>query len=57
MMDTIASSSPKRWLGNLPASSNAVPGLWANVMTFSGGPRSCIGYKFAILESVPCPRS
>jgi cytochrome P450 len=42
--------SPDRWLGDLPAASNSIPGLWANIMTFSGGSRSCIGYKFAIYE-------
>jgi cytochrome P450 len=42
--------SPDRWLGDLPAESNSIPGLWANIMTFSGASRSCIGYKFAIYE-------
>ena len=46
-------SSPDRWLGGAPpASSSAVPGVWANMLTFSAGPRFCIGFKFAILESV-----
>jgi cytochrome P450 len=40
--------SPDRWLGDLPSATNSIPGLWANTMTFSGGPRSCIGYRFAI---------
>ncbi|EJC98034.1 cytochrome P450 [Fomitiporia mediterranea MF3/22] len=45
---------PERW-GNLPSSTNTIPGLWSNILTFlNGNPvngnRSCIGYKFAIAE-------
>ncbi len=45
---------PERWAD--PAQSRcAVPGLWSNILTFlngntGNGNRSCIGYKFAILE-------
>lgn len=35
---------------NLPAESNAVPGVWGNLMTFLGGTRNCIGYRFALAE-------
>ncbi|KIM23167.1 hypothetical protein M408DRAFT_332466 [Serendipita vermifera MAFF 305830] len=42
--------SPDRWLKGAPDTSNAIPGLWSNIMTFSTGNRSCIGYKFAIFE-------
>ncbi|KAA1472320.1 cytochrome P450 [Dentipellis sp. KUC8613] len=43
---------PERWLSPLPASlSNAgIPGVYSNTMTFFGGERSCIGFKFALLE-------
>ncbi|PSR81817.1 hypothetical protein PHLCEN_2v6248 [Hermanssonia centrifuga] len=43
---------PERWLSSLPESvSNAkVPGVYANLMTFLGGGRSCIGFKFSQLE-------
>jgi cytochrome P450 len=27
-----------------------VPGVWGNVLTFIGGPRNCIGYRFALAE-------
>ncbi|KAF8816769.1 cytochrome P450 [Phlegmacium glaucopus] len=27
------------------------PELWANTMTFIGGPRACIGYRFSLLET------
>jgi cytochrome P450 len=41
--------SPGRWF-NLPESANNVPGVWGNMLTFLGGARSCIGYRFALIE-------
>ncbi|KAI0052745.1 cytochrome P450 [Auriscalpium vulgare] len=43
---------PERWLRPLPASvaDASLPGVYANQMTFMGGGRSCIGFKFAEAE-------
>ncbi|KAM5535768.1 hypothetical protein V8D89_010582 [Ganoderma adspersum] len=43
---------PDRFLAPLPRSVEAarVPGVYANLMTFHGGSRSCIGFKYAQLE-------
>ncbi|KAF9043341.1 cytochrome P450 [Panaeolus papilionaceus] len=43
---------PERWLESLPETvSNAhLPGIYSNLMTFSAGGRSCIGFKFSQLE-------
>lgn len=43
---------PERWLSPLPDSvTNArIPGVYSNMMTFLGGGRSCIGFKFSQLE-------
>ncbi|KAI0642531.1 cytochrome P450 [Trametes meyenii] len=43
---------PERWLSPLPDSvTNAhMPSVFANTMTFVAGPRSCIGYNFALAE-------
>jgi len=43
---------PERWLESLPeAVSDAhIPGVYSNLMTFLGGGRSCIGFKFSQLE-------
>ncbi|KAF9058388.1 cytochrome P450 [Rhodocollybia butyracea] len=43
---------PERWLSPLPKTIGEahVPGIYANLMTFSGGGRSCIGFKFSQLE-------
>ncbi|KAH9850160.1 cytochrome-450 hydroxylase [Lenzites betulinus] len=40
---------PDRW-DNLPEAVKSQPGLYNNILTFSAGPRSCIGLKFSIIE-------
>ncbi|KAI9442336.1 cytochrome-450 hydroxylase [Lactarius indigo] len=40
---------PDRW-DNLPEAVASLPGLYANMMTFSAGPRSCIGQRFSLIE-------
>ncbi|KAF8816768.1 cytochrome P450 [Phlegmacium glaucopus] len=42
---------PERWV-NIPDAAASVPGVWANMMTFIGGPRACIGYRFSILSEI-----
>jgi cytochrome P450 len=27
-----------------------MPGIWGNLLTFLGGTRNCIGYRFALAE-------
>ncbi|RDX47322.1 cytochrome P450 [Lentinus brumalis] len=43
---------PERWLAPLPPALDEarLPGVYSNLMTFSGGVRSCIGFKFSQLE-------
>ncbi|KAA1478305.1 cytochrome P450 [Dentipellis sp. KUC8613] len=43
---------PARWLAPLPESvvEARVPGVYSNTMTFLGGGRACIGFKFSQLE-------
>ncbi|PPQ86419.1 hypothetical protein CVT25_003541 [Psilocybe cyanescens] len=43
---------PERWLEPLPeaVTSAHLPGVYSNLMTFIGGSRSCIGFKFSQLE-------
>ncbi|KAI1786411.1 cytochrome P450 [Ganoderma leucocontextum] len=43
---------PERWLQPLPSTLEEarVPGVYSNLMSFSGGVRSCIGFKFSQLE-------
>ncbi|KAI0764536.1 cytochrome P450 [Trametes elegans] len=43
---------PERWLASLPPSVGEahIPSMFANTMTFVAGPRSCIGYNFALAE-------
>ncbi|KAJ7274475.1 cytochrome P450 [Mycena haematopus] len=43
---------PERWLSPLPQSvaDAHVPGIYSNLMTFNGGGRACIGFKFSQLE-------
>ncbi|KZV96634.1 cytochrome P450 [Exidia glandulosa HHB12029] len=40
---------PERW-ENPPQEASSIPGIAPNLMTFIGGPRSCIGFRFAIAE-------
>ncbi|TFK27112.1 cytochrome P450 [Coprinopsis marcescibilis] len=43
---------PERWLSPLPDSvvNARIPGVYSNLMTFGGGSRACIGFKFSQLE-------
>ncbi|KAI0642535.1 cytochrome P450 [Trametes meyenii] len=43
---------PERWLAPLPVSvvEARVPSVFANMSTFAAGPRSCIGYNYALTE-------
>ncbi|KAJ3743764.1 cytochrome P450 [Lentinula detonsa] len=43
---------PERWLSPLPESlvDARIPGVYSHLMTFIGGGRSCIGFKFSQLE-------
>lgn len=42
---------PERW-ENLPDAVSSIPGVWGNLLSFLGGPRSCIGYRFSLVEYV-----
>ncbi|KAJ7700784.1 cytochrome P450 [Mycena rosella] len=37
---------PERWASPTPS----LPGVWGDMLTFIGGPRSCIGFRFALVE-------
>ncbi|OJT02509.1 Cytochrome P450 3A12 [Trametes pubescens] len=40
---------PERWQ-QPPEAISAIPGVWGHLLTFIGGPRAWIGYRFAIIE-------
>lgn len=43
---------PQRWTEQLPASVKEarLPGVYSNMMSFLGGPRACLGFRFSQLE-------
>jgi len=41
--------NPDRW-SHIPEAAHSIPGVWGNMLTFLGGARSCIGYRFALIE-------
>ncbi|KAL1952234.1 hypothetical protein VTO73DRAFT_1383 [Trametes versicolor] len=40
---------PERW-ENPPADISNIPGVWGHMLTFSGGPHACIGFRFSVAE-------
>lgn len=44
---------PERWeTVSVNSAANAVPGVWGNQLSFLGGPKGCIGFRFALIEYV-----
>ncbi|KAF9260693.1 cytochrome P450 [Marasmius fiardii PR-910] len=41
---------PERWLEKSEGNKGTTIGVYSNLLTFSGGVRSCIGWRFALLE-------
>ncbi|KAJ7435983.1 cytochrome P450 [Mycena galericulata] len=41
---------PERWESETPMS-NTIPGVWGQMLTFLGGPKGCIGYRFSVVET------
>ncbi|KAK0482217.1 cytochrome P450 [Armillaria novae-zelandiae] len=42
--------NPDRWLRDASPKSKTALGVYANLFTFAGGSRSCIGWRFAVME-------
>ncbi|KAJ7289289.1 cytochrome P450 [Mycena rebaudengoi] len=40
---------PERWESSTPIN-NSIPGVWGHMLTFLGGARGCIGYRFSLVE-------
>ncbi|KAJ7144759.1 cytochrome P450 [Mycena crocata] len=39
---------PERWESR--SINNSIPGVWGHMLSFLGGPRACIGYRFSLIE-------
>ncbi|KIY74189.1 cytochrome P450 [Cylindrobasidium torrendii FP15055 ss-10] len=42
---------PERWMVPRAGVTVSIPGVWSNIMSFWGGARGCIGFRFSILEA------
>ncbi|THU77105.1 cytochrome P450 [Dendrothele bispora CBS 962.96] len=40
---------PERW-GKEPKAAHEIPGVWSHLLTFIGGARACIGWRFSVVE-------
>ncbi|THU93925.1 cytochrome P450 [Dendrothele bispora CBS 962.96] len=40
---------PERW-GKEPEAAHEIPGVWSHLLTFIGGARACIGWRFSVVE-------
>ncbi|KAI0328400.1 cytochrome P450 [Cubamyces sp. BRFM 1775] len=40
---------PERWQ-KPPEEISTIPGVWGHLLSFLGGPRACIGYRFSLVE-------
>lgn len=45
----IVHNRPERW-EELPNAVQSIPGIYSHILTFIGGPRACIGYRFSLVE-------
>ncbi|WVQ86034.1 hypothetical protein IAT38_008202 [Cryptococcus sp. DSM 104549] len=45
-----AQFNPHRFISGDVSAAQALPGTWGNIMSFLGGARNCIGYRFALAE-------
>ncbi|KAJ7911908.1 cytochrome P450 [Mycena leptocephala] len=44
-----AEFKPDRW-DAVPEAAGAIPGVWAHLFSFLGGPHNCIGWRFSLAE-------
>ncbi|KAG6811357.1 hypothetical protein H0H92_007822 [Tricholoma furcatifolium] len=45
----MTSDRPERW-EEIPDAATRIPGAWGNILSFLGGPRTCIGWRFSLVE-------